>query len=272
MPPVTCVKVHPVVLFGIVDTYEHRNEGVPRVIGTLLGTVDNGVVEVTNCFSVPHTEQLDEVAMDLEFAKITGELHKKVNPSEVIVGWYRTGADVTGHSILIHEYYMRECNNPVHLTVDTTMQNDRMAIKAYTASSFGVPNKTKGTIFPPCKVEIIGYDEEMVGLKLAQGTKTGKHRSVQCAADFDGVSKSCNEMQDMLAVVIRYIDEILEGKRVPDNEVGRTILDLVQSIPQMNNIEFQEVLNADMKDLLMVLYLSMLTKTQLAINEKLALI
>lgn len=30
-------KVHPVVLFSIVDSYERRNEGAQRVIGTLLG-------------------------------------------------------------------------------------------------------------------------------------------------------------------------------------------------------------------------------------------
>lgn len=31
------VRIHPVVLFGIVDSYERRNEDVKRVIGTLLG-------------------------------------------------------------------------------------------------------------------------------------------------------------------------------------------------------------------------------------------
>lgn len=33
----TTVKVHPVVLFQIVDAYERRNADAHRVIGTLLG-------------------------------------------------------------------------------------------------------------------------------------------------------------------------------------------------------------------------------------------
>lgn len=33
------VKVHPVVLFQIVDAYERRNEDSHRVIGTLLGKI-----------------------------------------------------------------------------------------------------------------------------------------------------------------------------------------------------------------------------------------
>uniref|UniRef100_A0A8B9HXU2 Eukaryotic translation initiation factor 3, subunit F n=1 Tax=Astyanax mexicanus TaxID=7994 RepID=A0A8B9HXU2_ASTMX len=76
------VKIHPVVLASIADSYERRNEGASRVIGTLLGTIDKHSVEVTNCFSVPHNESEDEVAVDMEFAKNMYELHKKVSPSE----------------------------------------------------------------------------------------------------------------------------------------------------------------------------------------------
>lgn len=34
------VKIHPVVLASIGDSYERRNEGASRVIGTLLGTLN----------------------------------------------------------------------------------------------------------------------------------------------------------------------------------------------------------------------------------------
>jgi len=44
---------------------------------------------------------------------------------------YSTGSDVTEHSVLIHEYYSRECKNPVHLTVDTSLKNAKMAMQAY---------------------------------------------------------------------------------------------------------------------------------------------
>lgn len=44
---------------------------------------------------------------------------------------YATGHDITEHSVLIHEYYSREAHNPIHLTVDTSLQNSRMSIKAY---------------------------------------------------------------------------------------------------------------------------------------------
>jgi translation initiation factor 3 subunit F len=95
------------------------------------GTSDKNGVEVTNCFCVPHNESEEEVAVELDFAKDMYDLHRKVNPQESIVGWWATGTGVTSHSALIHEYYSRESSNPVHLTVDTTLQDTRMGIKAY---------------------------------------------------------------------------------------------------------------------------------------------
>ena len=176
------VKVHPVVLFQIIDSFERRNLDAQRVIGTLLGNIislaircklrleacwlrdvntrvlilsidvtdlrisanvsqfdpiwltgtsDKNGVEVTNCFCVPHNESEEEVAVELDFAKDMFDLHKKVNPLETIVGWWATGTGVTSHSALIHEYFSRESVNPVHITVDTTLQDSRMGIKAY---------------------------------------------------------------------------------------------------------------------------------------------
>lgn len=95
------------------------------------GTSDKNGVEVTNCFCVPHNESEEEVAVELDFAKDMYDLHRKVNPQESIVGWWATGTGVTSHSALIHEYYSRESTNPVHITVDTTLQDTRMGIKAY---------------------------------------------------------------------------------------------------------------------------------------------
>lgn len=55
------VHVHPVALFSIVDSYERRPENSKRVIGTLLGTREKGVVEIKSAYPVPHNETEDEV-------------------------------------------------------------------------------------------------------------------------------------------------------------------------------------------------------------------
>ena len=55
------VRVHPVVLFTICDAFIRRNEGQDRVIGTLLGSIGDGVVDIKNCYAVPHSESNDRV-------------------------------------------------------------------------------------------------------------------------------------------------------------------------------------------------------------------
>lgn len=70
----------------------------------------------------------------------------------------------------------------------------------------------------------------------------------------------------------RYVDDVLAGRKEADNSVGRLLMDMMHSIPKMDNERFQEVLNGDMKDLLMVTFLTMITKAQLSVNEKFCLL
>lgn len=280
MPKIVKVRVHPTALFTIVDSYEHRGELQPRVVGSLLGTFDsvNGVVEVTQCFHVNHMETGEEVGFDFEYAKTTAELLRKVNPTEQVVGWFATSADIPHTSVLIHDYYVGVTKQPpVHLTVDTTMKSSDagMAIKAYLGVKFGVPNKTIGKMFPPCKVEVVGYPEEMVAMRACartMGLTEIGNQGVALPSDLNTVIEACSDMRKMLKVVIGYVDDVLAGRKQGDNNVGRRLMDMLHSVPKMDNDRFQEVLNGDMKDLLMVTYLTMLTKTQLSVNEKLCLV
>nr|CAG4645651.1 EOG090X09C5 [Lynceus sp. MCZ IZ 141354] len=266
------VKLHPVVLLQIVDAYERRNHDTARVIGTLLGTSDKTGIEVTNCFCVPHTESHDEVAVELDFAKDMFELHRKVNPQEVIVGWWATGNSVTSHSVLIHEYYSRECNNPIHVTVDTSLENLRMGVKAYVSIPMGISGKTLGCMFAPRPVEVVCYDPEVVGLLSCQKTKSNPKRQTSTASELAQIVEASQQMESMLDAIISYVDDIIAGKVVGDNAIGRSLLDMVHAVPKMSEEEFAEMLNSNRKDLLMVLYLSQLAKTQLTLNEKLTLL
>jgi translation initiation factor 3 subunit F len=75
--------------------------------------------------------RFSKVAIDVEFAKNSINAYKKVNPTISIVGWFATGFDIPNTSCLIHEYYARETRSPIHLTIDTTLRNNKPEIKAY---------------------------------------------------------------------------------------------------------------------------------------------
>ncbi|XP_076446573.1 eukaryotic translation initiation factor 3 subunit F-like [Babylonia areolata] len=263
-------KIHPMVMFGIVDAYERRKEQAKRVIGTLLGSCEKGVVEVTNCFAVPFDESEDEVAVDIEYARNMYELHRKVNSSETIVGWYSTGSEVSVHSVLIHEYYAREVKNPIHLTVDTIMRKGRMNMKAFISTVIGVPGKTTGTMFTPVQVNITSYDAEQTGLEVLQQGKYNTKRSVSVPSDLCQVESACSHVRTMLQQVIEYVDNVLAGKIPADPTVGRSLHDLVSCVPNIDPEKFENMLNSNMKDLLMVMYLANLTRSQLLLHENLS--
>ncbi len=83
----TNVTIHPVALFSILDHYLRRTEKQDRVLGTLLGTRNDSEVQVRSSFAVLHSETSEQVAVDMDYHRAMYDLHHKVNPKEVIVGW-----------------------------------------------------------------------------------------------------------------------------------------------------------------------------------------
>lgn len=65
-----------------------------RVIRYFPGTVEKGIVEVTNCFCVPHKESESQVEADLTYGMDLYDLNHRVNAQENIVGWWATGNEV----------------------------------------------------------------------------------------------------------------------------------------------------------------------------------
>ncbi|CAH1983905.1 unnamed protein product [Acanthoscelides obtectus] len=201
------------------------------------------------------------------------DLNRRVNSNEAIVGWWATGHEVTNHSAVIHEYYSRECNNPVHVTVDTSLQNGRMGLKAYVCVPLGVPNGKPGCMFTSIPIDITCYDPEVFGLHLCEKTMTvGRLRTVSPMQDLNQVAEAGTKMTILLDQVLAYVEDVLANRVAPNNAVGRSLLDLVNSVPHMTNEQFSEMFNSNVKDLLMVVTLSQLIKTQLQFNEKLTLL
>ncbi|XP_068627923.1 eukaryotic translation initiation factor 3 subunit F [Battus philenor] len=268
------VKIHPVVLFQIVDAYERRNADSHRVIGTLLGTSDKGVVEVTNCFCVPHKEHADQVEAELNYAMDVYELNRRVNASENIVGWWATGNEVTNHSSVIHEYYSRECREPVHVTLDTSLAGARMGLRGYVCAPLGVPRGKQGCMFTPVDVSLTCYEPEVVGLQLCQKTMgaNGRARQVKPVLDLAQVADAASKLSSLLDQVLQYVEEVLAERATPNNSAGRALLELAHSLPSLAADSLADAFASSVKDLLMVVTLAQLIKTQLQLNEKLTLL
>jgi translation initiation factor 3 subunit F len=274
------VKVHPVVFFSILDHFSRRPEGQDRVIGTLLGTRNAGVTEVLGCFPVPHLEKKDEetgevsVAVGKDFNKQMLKLQKAVDRGAQVVGWYGTAVDgvqITSSSALIHEFYGNECPEPVHLTVDTSMVNASINIKAFISVPLTVAVRSLSNQFRQIPVELESMEQEAIALDAmirGQGddwTSDGGKGLSTLSTESENLHRSMKRLLDMLETTSDYVDKVVAGEEPANNELGRRIADTLTAVPQVRPEVFDRVFNNSLQDLLMVGYLSNLTRMQLAI-------
>ena len=168
-------KISPLVVMGVLDHYMRRNQGQvaffsfsffraalhtrltplqERVIGTLLGSNDDGVLHITQCFPVPHTEA-DTVGIDMDFHKTMMALVRQAHPGEIILGWYTSGAAISEHSILIHDFFGREIQRPpVHVCVGVDAARG-VQLAAYMSQSVALKDRLLGSHFAPVPLTVV---------------------------------------------------------------------------------------------------------------------
>ncbi|KAJ7514579.1 hypothetical protein O6H91_23G050700 [Diphasiastrum complanatum] len=204
-PTGVIAKLHPTVMFNICDSYIRRNDQQERVIGTLLGAVStDGIVEIRNSYAVPHNESSDQVAVDIDYHRSMFELHQRVNPKEVIIGWYSTSSGVSGSDALIQDFYAREVTNPVHLTIDTMFSDETTSIKAYVSTSLTLGERQLAAQFHEIQLDLRLLEAERIGFDLLKKTMVEKLPS-----DLEGLEQSIGRLQNMIEVVFRYTDDVV---------------------------------------------------------------
>ncbi|CAB3254865.1 unnamed protein product [Arctia plantaginis] len=79
-------------------------------------------------------------------------------------------------------------------------------------------------------------------------------------------------LSSLLDQVLAYVEDVLAEKTEPNNAAGRQLLELLNSVPNLSADTFADAFASSVKDLLMVVTLAQLIKTQLQLNEKLTLL
>ena len=323
------VRVHPLVLFSILDHYTRRPEQQEdgRVIGTLLGWVSDNHVEIVNSFAVPHSEKADEVAVGQNYNKTMYSLHQRVNKREQVVGWcaatpplrprgpvlaaadareggereeagwgrggghgpYRhtpllnryatsiSGVSIVDSSSLIHGFYSQECENPVHLTVDTSLAGDTISVRAFVSSPLQISGTDVANIFQQLKVQMESNEAERICIDrmlkgpqvAAEPPTTEDDELALVSSDAFALERSMERLLAMLETSSEFVDRVVAGDTPADEKLGRYIADALAVVPRIRPEVFDKIFNGQLQDLLMVSYLSNLTKTQLDIATKL---
>ncbi|KAJ8605153.1 hypothetical protein CTAYLR_000496 [Chrysophaeum taylorii] len=270
----TTVKVHPLVVFSILDHFIRRQEGQERVIGTLLGSRDEATVEVQNAFAVPHSEKEGEVAVGQATNKTMSGLLARVNASEKIVGWYATTPPTPARPIndstsLIHDFYLQECEEPVHLVVDTSMA-DGIRLRAFAAPRTGA-DASRAFVEVSCSLVFADFERDLLETMTSgivnDPLETGSSLSV-LPSRMNAVETSVEHLLGLLDDVSEYCEDVASNKKKVHPEAARHIADALATLPHLDATDVDAAFNANMQDIVMVSYLASVTKTQLAIAAK----
>mmetsp|Transcript_35168 Transcript_35168/g.86003 ORF Transcript_35168/g.86003 Transcript_35168/m.86003 type:complete len:300 (-) Transcript_35168:54-953(-) len=273
------VTVSPVVIMAVLDHHSRRDHGKSRVIGTLLGRPGpSNTVLVTNAYPVPHDESPDNVAVNTDFHRTMLELYSHTS-SDTVVGWYASGEDTNQNSLVVHAFYAGECtqNSPVHLLIDADMASYKLEVRGFVSTAYKIDDLELSSDFRPLPVSLQPSTAERVGLDALFETqrmeeqKSGGGASPEkiLATELDNVEKALVRLGELLKQVEWRVQELLSRKVEGRTEIGRFLSETLAVVPKVNLVDFEKLLGDNMRDLLMILYLSRLSQAQLTLAEEL---
>jgi len=274
-------RVHPVAVLKILDAYVRRPESADRIIGTLLGWISEGsVVDITDCFPVLHRDGDDQAFLNKDYHVQMLALKEKVSSREVVVGWFATGAEINPLSANIHKYYCSKESGfnatavlpgPVHLLVDTTLSGQAFGMKAYVnVRTLAAENLLQFHEVPlrvqTSAAEKSGISQLMQARRANRDTPAGQN--VKGINTLDGFEAGLKELLGLFKRMQEYVRAVQAGKVEGDLQVGRGLTQALCSEPVIDINAVEQLCNSSLQDALMVVYLSNLTRTQVAIAEK----
>lgn len=274
------VKVRPGVIFEILNSYSRRDDAGSRVVGTLMGIKRESGIEITECFVVPHHEKVSDayVAINKDYHNNMVNFRKQINKREFVVGWFSTtsttsSAYVTDNCSLIHEFFANECEDPVHLVVDTVLSPDveHMNIKAYMSKPLIVGTFPLGNVFQSLRVQVdLSNPAEVQCLYQMINQQSNQWSSAtttsQIAEIQDSYAAATSSLSAAISAAIAHVEKV--GASV-DPKVNLAISDAFAALHSVKKEEFDAIYQNKADGLLMISYITALTKTQLVVAEKL---
>ena len=215
------------------------------MIGTLLGTrsEDGSEITILNTFAVGHTENVEQVEVDMEYQKSMLAMHLKANPKEVLVGWYATSSELNTFSALIQNFYSGNNGTgegtwpfpAIHLTVSTEPGKD-IEVKTYISTPVGVnPERAADSAaFIPVPHEIRYGEAEKSGLELISGARDDESRTSNVLTDIESLERAIEEVLGMLDRVSKYVEAVIDEEAPPSSVLGQFLLNALALAPKVD--------------------------------------
>lgn len=266
------VVVHPLVLLSVVDHFNRMGKvgNMKRVVGVLLGSNRQGILDVSNSFAVPFDEDDRDRSVwfvDHDYLENMYSMFKKVNARERIVGWYHTGPKLCPNDIAINEMIKRYNPNSVLVVIDAKPKDLGLPTEAYVSveevHDDGTPTSKT---FDHVPSEIGAEEAEEVGvehlLRDIKDTTVGS-LSQHITGQLMGLKGLHSHMSD----ISHYLKSVAEGRLPINHQIVYQLQDVFNLLPDVGVPELVHSLTVSTNDQMSVVYLASLVRSIMALHN-----
>jgi 26S proteasome regulatory subunit N8 len=264
------VVVHPIVLLSVVDHYSRVAKGTTkRVVGTLLGEVNDLQLHITNCFAVPFEEDPRDPQvwfLDHNFHENMHAMFKKVNTKERVVGWYSTGPKIKPSDLAIHELYRRYCPEPVLVVMDVQPKDLVLPMEAY----YSIQEQTSDEVFKRTFLHVAStvgaYEAEEVGVEHLLRDIKNASASTLAVRVGDKIT-ALKGLAMRLKEISTYLSQVVAGKLPMNQEIIYQLQEIFNLLPDQDSDELVRSFAMETNDMMLALYLGSMLRSTVALHN-----
>ena len=248
------------------------------MIGALVGirSEDGSEVEVRSCFAIPHTENEDQVEVDVEYQKNMLALTLKASPRETLLGWYTTSHELNSFSALIQNFFASPETGTfphpaVHLTISTEA-GQAIETKTYISAPVAVnaERAAESCLFIEVPHKLLFTDAERAALGSVTAAAENETRSAPIVSDIENLAQALETVSDLLERVSGFVGEVLDEERDGNHALGQYLMNALSLAPKVASTAIEHDFNNHIQDVLMVSYLANTIRTQIDLSQRLA--
>jgi len=264
------VVVHPIVLLSVVDHYSRVAKGTTkRVVGTLLGEVNDFDLHITNCFAVPFEEDPRDPQvwfLDHNFHENMHAMFKKVNTKERVVGWYSTGPKIKPSDLAIHELYRRYTPEPVLVIMDVQPKDLVLPMEAYYSIQEQTCDEVFKRTFFHVQATVGAYEAEEVGVEhLLRDIKNASASTL--AVRVGDKLQALKGLAMRLKEISAYLSSVVMGKLPMNQEIVYQLQEIFNLLPDQDSDELVKSFAMETNDMMLALYLGSMLRSTVALHN-----
>ncbi|KAI9310169.1 maintenance of mitochondrial structure and function-domain-containing protein [Dichotomocladium elegans] len=266
------ISIHPLVLLNISDHYtraklqDPENASKGEVYGALLAQQSGRDIDVINSYEIPVPH---EGQVNLAYLSSKTEQLKQVFPNLDFMGWYTIGTSPTEADLKLQEQFLQVNESAIFLQLDPSSGTRDFPVHIY-ESTLDIIDQQARLVFVKAPYHVETNEAERVAVDhVAKPSSSGGEASLSSAlvSHLTTQRNAIAMLHSRVRFLCQYLQDIVDGKVPRDHDLLRQTASVVRRSPLMDNNEFNEQFATEMNDVMLVAYLTTITKGINAMND-----